>query len=202
MPLAGFTSFQGSKTTRKIMRVNNFAIFCELDRALMPVAPRVSLCRPRRVPRPVLAISFSYPVPGGDGVLHRKLRDRRMSPVVSGVPLVALPLSVRQRRLDSARAVAHRRRTPLRRRLLAVRYCDPVRGHKEKAGLVPAFSFAVVNLGELPGRLHRARKRRSEHRGGSDSVLRRTTWWILGGPLPSLQLSCWKLALRAFILLR
>ena len=42
MPLAGFTSFQGSKTTRKIMRVNNFAIFCELDRALTPVAPRVS----------------------------------------------------------------------------------------------------------------------------------------------------------------
>lgn len=40
MPLAGFTSFQGSKTTRKIMRVNNFAIFCELDRALTPVAPR------------------------------------------------------------------------------------------------------------------------------------------------------------------
>lgn len=59
MPLAGFTSFQGSKTTRKIMRVNNFAIFYELDRALMPVAPRVSLCR--RPPRsaPVLAISFS-----------------------------------------------------------------------------------------------------------------------------------------------
>lgn len=51
MPLAGFTSFQGSKTTRKIMRVNNFAIFCELDRALTPVAPRVSLCRRRRVPR-------------------------------------------------------------------------------------------------------------------------------------------------------
>lgn len=42
MPLAGFTSFRGSKTTRKIMRVNNFAIFCELDRALTPVAPRVS----------------------------------------------------------------------------------------------------------------------------------------------------------------
>lgn len=51
MPLAGFTSFQGSKTTRKIMRVNIFAIFCELDRALTPVAPRVSLCRRRRVPR-------------------------------------------------------------------------------------------------------------------------------------------------------
>lgn len=52
MPLAGFTSFQGSKTTRKIMRVNNFAIFCELDRALTPVAPRVSLCRrpPRSAP--------------------------------------------------------------------------------------------------------------------------------------------------------
>ena len=29
MPLAGFTSFRGSKTTRKIMRVNNFAIFCD-----------------------------------------------------------------------------------------------------------------------------------------------------------------------------
>lgn len=52
MPLAGFTSFQGSKTTRKIMRVNNFAIFCELDRALTPVAPRVGLCRrpPRSAP--------------------------------------------------------------------------------------------------------------------------------------------------------
>ncbi len=51
MPLAGFISFQGSKTTRKIMRVNNFAIFCEFDRALTPVAPRVGLCRRRRVPR-------------------------------------------------------------------------------------------------------------------------------------------------------
>lgn len=51
-----------------------------------------------------------------------------MSPVVSSVPLVALPPSARQRRLDSARAVAHRRRTPLRRRLLAVRYCDPAPG--------------------------------------------------------------------------
>lgn len=71
-----------------------------------------------------------------------------MSPVVSGVPLVALPPSVRQRRLDSARAVAHRRRTPLRRRLLAVRCCDPVRGRKEKAGLAPAFLlpwFTVTN---------------------------------------------------------
>ena len=67
---------------------------------------------------------------------------------------------------------------------------------------MPAFSFAVVNLGELPGWLHRARKRRLEHRGGSDSVLRRTTWWILGGPLLSLQPSRWELALRAFILLR
>ena len=57
-------------------------------------------------------------------------------------------------------------------------------------------------LRELPGRLHRARKRRSEHRGGSDSVLRRTTWWILGGPLPSLRQSCWKPALRACVLLR
>lgn len=28
------------------MRVNNFAIFCELDRALTPVAPRVGLARP------------------------------------------------------------------------------------------------------------------------------------------------------------
>lgn len=72
-----------------------------------------------------------------------------MSPVVSGVPLVALPTSVRQRRLDSARAVAHRRRTPLRRRLLAVRCCDPVRNHKEKAGLVPAFSFKTLRRGQI-----------------------------------------------------
>lgn len=55
MPLAGFTSFQRSKTTRKIMQVNYFAIFCELDRALTPVAPRVSLVyRRRRVPRLLL----------------------------------------------------------------------------------------------------------------------------------------------------
>ena len=52
------------------------------------------------------------------------------------------------------------------------------------------------------GVAYRARKRRSEHRGGSNSVLRWTTWWILGGPLPSLQPSRWELALRAIILSR
>ena len=66
----------------------------------------------------------------------------------------------------------------------------------------PRCARDVRHLRELPGRLHRARKRRSEHRGGSDSVLRRTTWWILGGPLPSLRQSCWKPALRACVLLR
>ena len=40
----------------------------------------------------------------------------------------------------------------------------------------PRCARDVRHLRELPGRLHRARKRRSEHRGGSDSVLRRTTW--------------------------
>lgn len=40
----------------------------------------------------------------------------------------------------------------------------------------PRCARDVRHLRELPGRFHRARKRRSEHRGGSDSVLRRTTW--------------------------
>lgn len=66
----------------------------------------------------------------------------------------------------------------------------------------PRCARDMRHLRELPGRLHRARKRRLEHRGGSDSVLRRTTWWILGGPLPSLRQSCWKPALRACVLLR
>ena len=153
MPLAGFTSFQGSKQLAKL---------CE-------------------------SIISQY--------FANWIERSRLSRLVSA--------SAVARRVPRLRLPApHRRRTPLRRRLLAVRYCDPVRGHKEKAGLAPAFSFAVVNLGELPGRLHRARKRRSGSRDGSDSVLRRTIWWILGGPLPSLQLRCWKLALRAFILLR
>ena len=66
----------------------------------------------------------------------------------------------------------------------------------------PRCARDVRHLRELPGWLHRARKRRLEHRGGSDSVLRRTTWWILGGPVPSLRQSCWKPALRACVLLR
>lgn len=36
------------------MRVNNFASFCELDRALTPAAPRVGLARRRPPPRRVL----------------------------------------------------------------------------------------------------------------------------------------------------
>lgn len=97
-----------------------------------------------------------------------------MSPVVSGVPLVALPPSVRQRRLDSTRAVAHRRRTPLRRRQLAVRYCDSVRGHKEKAGLGPLSPktlrrgqiSAICESGWLPASFSqsaRMRKPSSQH---------------------------------------
>ena len=47
------------------------------------------------------------------------------------------------------RAVVHRRRTPLRRRLLAVRVRDPVRGRKEKAGLAPAFLLPQLVGGGL-----------------------------------------------------
>ena len=43
------------------MRVNNFAIFCELDRALTPVAPRVGLARRRPLPAAFL-IGFYLPV--------------------------------------------------------------------------------------------------------------------------------------------
>ena len=316
MPLAGFTSFRGSKTTRKIMRVNNFAIFCEFDRAPTPVAPRVSLCRrpPRSAPAlaspslnlflvamaffiasfvagdtRVLAatvklgmgydksdirfvIHFQLPQnliayyqqigrAGRDGkpayalLLHGEedeeipthfiataqaspnlLKDivgmarsgvrygemlkalnvkgaSSMRPEVPSCP--RLPVSGRIRlscklregvrrgggageagpdHQDANRRARGAYRVPRFDRLL-----HEARGSRARC---PRCARDVRHLRELPGRFHRARKRRSEHRGGSDSVLRRTTWWILGGPLPSLQLSCWKLALRAFILLR
>ena len=48
--------------------------------------------------------------------------------------------------------------------------------HEALIGYLDSTARDVRHLRELPGRLHRARKRRSEHRGGSDSVLRRTTW--------------------------
>ena len=121
------------------MRVNNFASFCEFGRALTPVAPRVSLGRRPLRSAPALARRRH------GGVLLRELRRVQLLLCVGGVQA---PLRARcgLHRLHRyvPRAVAHRRRTPLRRRLLAVRHCDPVRGHKEKAGLAPAFSFAVA----------------------------------------------------------
>ena len=66
----------------------------------------------------------------------------------------------------------------------------------------PRCARDVRHLRELLGWLHRARKRRSGYRGGSDPILGRAIWCILGGPLLSLQPSRWELALRAFILLR
>ena len=48
--------------TRKILRVNKFAIFCEFDRALTPVAPRVSLGRRPLRSVPALRICFCLPV--------------------------------------------------------------------------------------------------------------------------------------------
>ena len=242
MPLAGFTSFQGSKTTRKIMRVNNFAIFYELDRALTPVAPRVSLCRRRRVPRLrlpapslnlfLVALAFfiasfvagdtrvlAATVKLGMGydksdicfVIHFQLPQNLIAYYQQigragrdGKPAYAFLLHGEEDEEILTHFIATAQASPnLLKDIVGMarfdRLLHEARGSRARC---PRCARDVRHLRELPGRLHRARKRRSEHRGGSDSVLRRTTWWILGGPLPSWQLSCWKLALRASILLR
>ena len=126
--------------TRKIMRVNNFASFCELDRALTPVAPCVGLARRCPLPR-----SARCPPRSASALTARRRHVGVQAPLRARCGLHRLHRYV-------PRAIAHRRRTPLRRRLLAVRYCDPVRGHKEKAGLVLAFSFAMVHRDELRSR--------------------------------------------------
>ena len=51
MPLAGFTSFQGSKTTRKIMRVNNSQYYANwIERSRLSRLVSASAVA-RRVPR-------------------------------------------------------------------------------------------------------------------------------------------------------
>lgn len=72
-----------------------------------------------------------------------------MSPIVPGPPCLALSAGVRQRRLDSARAVAHRRRTPLRRRLLAVRYCDPAPGAARRKRASCPLSPKTLRRGQI-----------------------------------------------------
>lgn len=198
MPQAGFTSFRESKTTRKILRVNNFAIFCELDRALTPVAPRVSLGR-----RPLCSASvFACPwTPWWSSTSRTGTRStasmRRRS--LSASPRTVQALSAPSIHTSCSRTPSSKTPPTAAIGCKVLRLCP---GSQGESGPRARFFFCRGKPWRTAGVIHRARKRRSGNCGGSDPILGRAIWWILGGPLLSLQLSRWELAFRAIILLR
>ena len=147
---AGFTSFRGSKTTRKIMRVNKFASFCELDRALTPVAPRVSLGR-RPLPPPRFASVFACLwTPWWSSTSRTGTRTtasmRRRS--LSASPRAVRALSAPSIHTSCSRTPSSNTPPMAATGCKALRPCP---GSQGESGPRARFSFAVVNLGELPG---------------------------------------------------